>query len=191
MIRERFERLGKIGSGVIPGSFDQSLTLDDLDVAKGDRCAHRVARVSEAVNEIAARLENVDDFLRHRHRADRNISRRQALGHCDHVGFHADSLVAPPVAGPTEAGNDFVAHQEDAVFAADALDLGPIALRRDDDAAGTLDWLADERRDLVGPNFQDLVLDRLGAMQPERIGVHVATLVEPIGLADMLDSGDG
>ena len=92
-----------------------------------------------------------------------------------------------------EAADHLVGDEEDVVAPADAFDLGPVALGRDDDAAGALDGLADEGGDAVGAFAQDGLFEGLGAGAAEVVGAHaaLAPLAEPVGLVDMDDVGDG
>ena len=47
-------------------------------------------------------------------------------------------FLTEPAPGAAKAANHFVGDDKHAVFAANALHLGPIGVGRDDDAAGTL-----------------------------------------------------
>ena len=67
------------------------------------------------------------------------------------------------MAGPAEAADHLVGDQQDVVLLADLLDLGPVGLRRNDHAAGTLDRLADESGDILRTQLLDLGFQRLGA----------------------------
>src|SRR3546814_5098874 len=67
-----------------------------------------------------------------------------------------------PVAGATEAADHLVGDQQDAVLAADPLDLGKIARRRHDHPAGALDRLGDEGGDPLRPDLADPLLPGLG-----------------------------
>src|SRR6202008_1624516 len=85
----------------------------------------------------AARLVAGVDALRGRHQ----------------VRLDPEGLAAEPPAGAAESADHLVRDQQDPVFAADALDLRPVAGRRDDHAARALDRFADEGRDPPGPDF--------------------------------------
>ncbi|SBV32890.1 protein of unknown function [uncultured Sphingopyxis sp.] len=147
-------------------------------------------RVSEAMDEIAAGLEHLDDRCRDRRRRDRQIARRQPLRHRHQVGGKAHGFMAPHAARASEAANHFVGDDEQAIFAGDGLDLGPIALGRDDHAAGALHGFADEGGAIFGADLEDLVLDRGHAGVAEGFLAHPLPFAVGIGLADMLDAGD-
>src|SRR3546814_2577361 len=85
-------------------------------------------------------------------------------------------LEPEPLAEPAEAADHVVADQQDTVFAADRLDPGPIALGRDDHAAGALHRLADEGRDLLRADLEDLLLHRVG----RRFAEGARILPEPL-----------
>ncbi len=181
----------QIGPGVAAGALDQAFTFDNLDVAQRDGGAHWMARVSEAVDEIAAGFEDIDNLRRYRARRNWQVSRRQPLGHRDHVGLDAHRFMAPHIARPAKAADDFIADEQDAVFAADRLNRWPIIGRRDDDAARALNWFTNKRRDVFGADAEDALLNRIGADKAESLLRHALALIIPVGLADMLDAGDG
>src|SRR3546814_6797849 len=98
-------------------------------------------------------------------------------------------LEPEPLAEPAESADHVVADQQDTVFAADRLDPRPIALGRDDHAAGALHRLADEGRDLLRADLEDLLLHRVGRRFAEGARILPEPLVERIRLADPLDTG--
>src|SRR3546814_13845260 len=98
-------------------------------------------------------------------------------------------LEPEPLAEPAEAADHVVADQQDTVCAADRLDPGPIALGRDDHAAGALHRLADEGRDLLRADLEDLLLHRVGRRFAEGARILPEPLVERIRLADPRATG--
>src|SRR6185369_8949959 len=106
------------------------------------------------------------------------------------VGPEAEGLAAEPVAGAAKTADDLVADEQDAVLGADALDLGPVAGRRHDHAAGALDRLADEGRDLVGADFQDPGLEPARRDPAEVVAAHRPAVFGPVRLFDVADPGD-
>ena len=80
--------------------------------------------------------------------------------------------------------------EQDVALLADALDLGPIGLGRDDDTAGALDRLGDEGGDLALADLVDAALQFARRPQAELLRRLVAALGIPIGLGDMDDAGD-
>src|SRR3546814_793441 len=98
-------------------------------------------------------------------------------------------LEPEPLAEPAEAADHVVADQQDTVFAADRLDPGPIALGRDDHAAGALHRLADAGRDLLRAALEDLLLNRVGRRYAEGTRTLPEPLVARIRLADPPGTG--
>ena len=95
------------------------------------------------------------------------------------------------MAGATETADHLVGDEQDAVLVTDALDLGPVAVGRNDDAASPLDRLADEGSHLVHPQRQDLLFQLTGTGQAELVGTHALPLTEVIGLIDVDYAGNG
>ena len=119
-------------------------------VAIGHGAGHRVTGVGEAVVELAALVhQGLGDAVADQHAAERQVAAVDALGEGHEIGLDAVVLRAEPLAEPAEAGDHLVGDQQDAVLVADALDLRPVGVRRDDHAAGALHRLADEGRDVV------------------------------------------
>ncbi len=98
--------------------------------------------------------------------------------------------MSEPVAQPAEAADDLVADEQDAVFAANGLDPRPIAVGWDNHAAGALDRFADEGGDVLRPDGQDAVFQRLRYALGERIRTFAETLTEKIRLQHMFDAGN-
>src|SRR5580693_6812633 len=97
-------------------------------------------------------------------------------------------LEAEPAAEPAEAADHLVADQQNPVLAADGLDARPIALRRDDDAAGALHRLADEGRDILRADLEDAVFHRLSGALAEGRRILAEALVEAVRLHHVLDA---
>ena len=98
------------------------------------------------------------------------------------VGLGTQTLAAEPLAGATEAGDDLVGDEQDAVLVADALDLGPVGVRGDDHAAGSLHGLADEGGDAPRPDLLDPVGELARGAQPELGRRQLAAVLEPVRL---------
>ena len=111
---------------------EQAVTAVDL-LGRDARCAgHRMRRVRVAVEELDRVLrslhEGVVDGLRRGHGAHRHGAVGQALGHRDHVRHDTEVLRRERCAEPSEAGDDLVEHEQDAVLRADfaqALQVAP------------------------------------------------------------------
>ena len=113
------------------------------------------------------------------------------LGRGDDVRLQAESLRAPPIAGPAEAANHFVGHQQDIVFLEDRGDLGPIGLGRNDDAAGTLHRFGKQCRDRIRAFRQDQLFKILRAARGKCLfalaGFAEAVVMRAVGAQDAGD----
>ena len=151
-----------------------------------------MARVGEAVGELAALVDDhLGDAVADHDAADRQVTRRQALGDRHEVGPDAEVVGTEPVTGAAKTADDLVRHQQDAVTIADPLDLRPVGVRRDDHATGTLDRLADERRDaLADPSSRIFSSSARAALRPNSAGLKLAALGVPVRLRDVDDVRD-
>src|SRR5207253_9160822 len=107
-------------------------------------------RVRVAVKELdRALLRRGDDRIVNAF-ADRNRAHRlravgEALGHGHYVGCDAEALRRERLARATEAANDFVEHEEDAVLIADVAHALQVALGRHEAARRSRDRLDEAR----------------------------------------------
>ena len=122
MARNLRHALRQIRPGFVRRALDQLLALDDLDVLQCDGGTRRVARIRVAVDELARTAQRLDDRCRHADCGDRQIAGRESFRHRHHVRLDAEVLEAEPFAQSSEAADDLVADQQDAVLAADRLD---------------------------------------------------------------------
>ena len=186
------EPLGQVGPGLVADLRDQAFLLDDAQVLQGDGAGHGMAGVGEAVEELAAFLDQgLGDPLADHDRGERQVAGGDALGQGHEVGPDVEELAGEPGARAPEARDHLVGDQQHVVLLADPLDLRPVGLGRDDHPAGALDRLADEGGDGLGPQLQDLVLDRLGRLAAEVLGRERAAVVVPIGRGDVDEAGQG
>ncbi len=190
MIHQFSPTLGKVGPDIVLHALDELFFFNDPQVLKRHGSGHGVGRIGIAVVEIAVLADDLGNHIADKRAADRHIARREALGDRHDMRLDAEGLGAEPVAGAAKAGDDLVGDQEDAVFFDDALDLGPVGARRDNNAARALHRLADESGHAVDAEFENLVLKLAGAHQAKLLGRHVAAFHIPVRLADMLDVGD-
>ena len=117
-----------------------------------------------------------DDVAIGGHRAQRRITRREALGHRDDVGTEPPVFAGEETAGAAGAGHDLVGDQQDAVLAADRLDLVIPAVRTHQrPRRGAADRFHDEGQHRVGALAFDL------GTQPRRIAQ--AAFLEGEGVA--------
>ena len=132
---------------------------------QGDGAARGMSRVRERVHPAFARRHAVDDVA---HRvgdadaAERDVAAGDALGELHDVRLDAVVLQPEPAAGAAEAGDHFVGDEQHVVARADLADAREVVRGRDDDAAGALDRLGDERGDRIGAFAQDGVFERIG-----------------------------
>ena len=147
VVLQLLQSLRQIGTGLSMHTVDDALVAQDADVLDGDDAGHGMAGIGEAVVEVATlrtahrrpdrrswpprRQIARREPLRQRHeiRLMPEMTRWQTSGRC---GRSRRSL-RRPTSGSI-------------VLATDALDLRPVGLGRNDDAARTLDRLADEGR---------------------------------------------
>ena len=119
VVLQRLQRLGQMRAGFVAHLFHQPLAADDLDILQRHRAGRRMAGIGEAVIELAAL---VDEALHHpvadHDGRDRQIARRQPLGHGDEIGgLDAEALIAEPVAGAPETADHLVADQQHVMLA--------------------------------------------------------------------------
>src|SRR5690349_19005281 len=98
-------------------------------------------------------------------------------------------LAAKPLARTTKAAYDFVGREQDPVLVDDPLDLRPVGVRGNHQSAGALHRLADESRDAVRANLQDLGFELASALQSELVRRKIAAFTEPVRLVDVNDAG--
>ena len=113
--------------------------------------------------------QRIDDLVVDDDAGERDVARRRRLGEGDEVGADAVILRGEPRAEAAEAGDHLVGKEKDAVFVDDALHLGPVACRRNLDAARALHRLAGEGGDVLGPDREDFILERARGAKAERL----------------------
>ena len=120
-------------------------------------------------------------------RAEGDVAGADPLRAGDQVGREAVALAAEPAPEPAEAADHLVRDEQDVALAADALDLGPVAVGRRDHAARADHRLADE----PGGALAELVED-----PGEVLGIVVRDLCDvaderAVPVADARDAGEG
>ena len=98
---------------------------------------------------------------------------------------------AEPAACTPEARDHLVDMKQDVVFPADALDLGPVAVGREHEAARAVDRLGRERRHLVGPELEDLLLQLARNRNPVGVRILVTPEAIPIDRWYLHEAGQG
>ncbi|VBJ00879.1 Uncharacterised protein [Burkholderia pseudomallei] len=189
MVRERFAQpLLEVGAGIGLHALDDPLVAQHLQIRDGHRRRDRMPGVRHPVVELAVRDQRVGDPVRQRDRTHRHVTARQALGERHQVGREAEVLVREPFAGAPEAADHFVGDEQHVVLAADPLDLRPVRRRRKDHAARSLERLADEGRDVLRAELENLRFELSRALEAERLGrLPLARFAEVIGLIDVDD----
>ena len=122
--------------------------------------------------------EGLDEPVAGQEGAHGRVSRRQALGHGDHVGLVAIALGPEPVAEAPEGTYDLVGDQQYPVAVANLADTREVTRRRDEAAAGVLDRLEEHGGHRFGPLGFDAFGDLVGGPQTERfevVAVHGGT----------------
>ena len=144
----------------------------EIDGNVGDSHVGLQARLmSQAMRKFTGLFHQyIGHAIAHEYTAKRQVARGDALRKRHEVGLRPVIVGAEPLAGPAEAADNLVGNQQDAVIVADALHLGPVAVRGNDHPAGSLYRLADERGHLVGAEFNYLVRDGLRGDTPELLG---------------------
>jgi hypothetical protein len=174
--------LVEIRRRVLLDPLDDLLAPQDAQVLQRHRAGGRVARIGVAVGELAA---VGDDHLGHavadQRPAQRQVARGHGLGEGHQVRLQVVGLAAEPLAGAAEAADDLVHDQQDVALGADAFDFRPVAVRRNDNAAGALHRLGDEGGHPVFAQFVDFFLQLARHAAAEILRVFVAALRNQCG----------
>src|SRR5690606_7072688 len=115
----------------------------------------------------------------------------ESLGNRHQVRAQIVVLAAEPFTGASETADHLVGDEQDVVTREDLAHPWPVAVRRHYHPAGALDRLGDEGRHPVLAQLQDLALQLIGHADAEFLRREVAALAVPVGLVDVLDTGDG
>ena len=130
------------------GALQQAVTLVDVQRRERGRTGYRVRRVGVAVEQVdgcfRALHEGVVDALLDDDGAHGQRAVRQALGTDDDVRRDAEFLRSERRAGATEAGDDFVENEQDAVAVAGLTQTLQIALGRQHHTGAAGDGLDDD-----------------------------------------------
>ena len=156
MIGQLAPALGQVGRRHVAHVLDNPLLPEDSDIPYRDGAARRVPGVCVSMREFTTLVERVYDVVGDHDAADRQIPGGHSLGHRHEIGFHAVQIGAEPVAGPSEAADHLIHHEQDLTPVQDTADLGPVGLGRDNDPAGALDGLGDECGDAILADLVDL-----------------------------------
>ena len=132
----------------------------------------------------------IDPFIR-LDRGDGQVAGGQRLGHRHQIGFQVEGLGAPHIAGPAEAADHLVDHEQHVVAPEDALDLLEVGRGRDDHAARTHHRLGEEGGDGLRPLGEDQALQRVGAARGEFLfGFPVAPFTPVVRAVGVEETGE-
>ncbi len=134
--------------------FHQPVGLHHLDHRAGRRQRDGMTVVGQPTHEFAL-IEGRRDLLAHGHRAQRRITRGQALGHGDDIGLHPPMIHGKPAPGAPKTAHHLVADHHDAVTVAQFAYALQVSLRRHNHPVGPGHRLHQDARNGFGP----LVLD--------------------------------
>ena len=102
--------------------------------------------------EVAALLDqHVCHAIGDHDRTEWLIAGSDRLGQSHEVRREGKVLATEPSAGTAKAADHLIGDQEDVVVSTDSFDFGPVRGRRNDHATSALQWLADERGDILRP----------------------------------------
>ena len=143
--------------------FHQAGARHDLDHLVGGCGGDGVADIGVAVLEQARAVpERVIDLSRKQRRPDRLIAAAETLGDGGDIGADAFLFLREDGAGPAHAAHHLVEDQQHTVAVADLADAPEIAGHRRHRAKRRADHrLGNEGDDLIGAEFEDLVLQLL------------------------------
>ena len=102
------------------------------------------------------------DFVADADAAKRQVARSDRLGKLHQIGLHAIVFEREQLAGPAEAGNDFIGHKQHFVLVTDFANTREVVIRRHDNATGALHRLGNEHGNRFGALAQDLLFQFVG-----------------------------
>ena len=169
---------------------DDAFVAQDAQVGQRHRRRHRMPGIGEAVGELAAPVEHLDHPVAHHHATHGHVAGGQTLGDWHQIRLQVVVLAAEPFAGAAEAADHLVGDEQNVMPGEDLANARPVAVWRHDDAAGALNRLGDERRDLVVAQRADLFFQLIGHADAEFLGSQRAAFAIPVRLVDVLDARD-
>ena len=163
--------------------------LHDAQVFQCHSRADRVTRIGVTVVELD-RIDHLCDLVTDNRPSNWHIARAETFGDCHDVGFDSHCGRAEPIAGTAKTADDLICDDQHIIFVANPLNFRPVGAGRYDYTAGTLDRLTDERCYFFRPQFQNFRFQLLRAREAEFFRRHVTAFGPPVGLADMVDTGN-
>ena len=154
------ESVGELGTS-FAGVLDEVFAFDDLEVleAGGDSAGMGGVGVHVAPGLFGSAGEGVADAAVGDAAAEGEVSAGDAFGEGDDVGLGVDDFGAEPLAETSEAGDDLVEDEDDAVAVADLSDHWPVVFGRHDTTQRLRDRLTDDGRYRVRPLANNRLLD--------------------------------
>src|SRR3954471_5113470 len=145
------------------GPLEEPVLLVHADRREGGGEADGVRAVRQPAVEHLL-FERFRDVMPHPDGAERQVARREPLGHRDEVGNRVPVVDGEPLPGAAEAGHHLVGHHQDPVAVADLADALDVPVRRDEDAVRPDDRLEEYRGDRLRTLVPDHVLETLEAL---------------------------
>ena len=165
------ESIGELGAS-FAGVLDEVFAFDDFEVleAGGDSAGVGGVGVHVAPGLFGSAGEGVADAAVGDAAAEGEVSAGDAFGEGDDVGLGVDDFGAEPLAETSEAGDDLVEDEDDAVAVADLSDHWPVVFGRHDTTQRLRDRLTDYGRYRVRPLANNRLLDRQRGKLPALLG---------------------
>ena len=148
MLSQLIQRLFQRGGGDVSHMVDDVLFLHDAQVFQRHGGTDRVTGIGVAMVEFAG-VDDLGHFVTDNRPANRRVARAEALGDGHDMRLDPHGLRAEPVPCPAKATDHLVGDQQNVVFVANALNLGPVGAGRNDNPAGTLHGFGNEGGNLV------------------------------------------
>ena len=121
----------------------------------------------------AVAQQDIGHFVTNQASAKGHVAISDGLRKRDEIGLRSISLEAKQITGPTKAANYLVRNKQDIALIQNLLNRWPIGIRRNDDTAGTLNRLSDERCDIVLAELINFLRQLVCCPQPKLVGTHV------------------
>ena len=137
---------------------DHVLVDHDLQTRFRGGQTHGVCVVCQSAVEHVL-VEMRGDAFAHRHGAERQICRRQPLGHRDHVRHDLPLIDSEPASCAPQPAHDLITNQENAIGIADRAQTLEISVGRNDQSIGSRDCLDEHGRDRVWAFVGDDLFD--------------------------------
>ena len=161
VIQQSLPFLLQVGTDVVPDAGYEVFVLNQFQICDCDGASCRVAGIRVTVEKLAAFVDQyVGDAITHEYATQWQVSRCHAFREWHEIRAGPKVIRAKPFAQTPESGNNFIGNQQNSVLITDSLHFGPVGVCRHNNAARSLNRLADKCGDLVGADLFDLVFNR-------------------------------